>query len=277
MGVGAPNETKDGSKTMCAIILTQSLGFIRVYPIPASSNFPVWSRIQFSIEKGTDDRCESWKIKPEWVITGAVSDPEVKREILTSCELKSGIDDPVTYMNAHRKSIILVPIEWGSLEATLSQKIPSFIPPDDEECGWLVTQAKHWLKPYITWTSQQGKSHTSHLGGREVYEGIRKNPSEPWAMMNNLQIMNPDFEKWALLGNMKNKRNVWLCVHLHRLKKQISGSIPLFSNPIIGKSEGWPYSNQEAYNVPIVDGHPELFTMRDMISASTRGNMIPAI
>lgn len=77
--------------------------------------------------------------------------------------------------------------------------------------------------------------------------------------------MNPDYQKWMLMGNMKGRRNVWLCVHLHRLKKQTSGSIPLFSNPIIGSSADWPYTKQEAKNVPIVDGHPELFTMRDMI------------
>lgn len=261
---------------MCAILLTTEMGFIRVYPIPANDKFGVWSEVEISAEKGNDGRDESWKLQ-SWEVLGKIEDALQKREILTACELKSGMKDPLDFMNAERKSIALVSIEWGGLEATLSQKIPSFVSVDDEECGWIVTQAKHWLKPYVTWTSMQGKSHTSHLGGREIYEGIRRNPTEPWNMMNNLQIMNPDYEKWMLMGNMKDKRNVWLCVHLHRLKKQTSGSTPLFCNPIIGESEGWPYTKQEASNVPIVDGHPELFTMSDMISASTRGNMIPAI
>jgi len=276
MGVGAPNESKHNGKSMCAILLTKDYGFIRVYPIPAEEKFPVWGNVTIEAERGGDGRDESWKVS-SWQITGKVECPHQKAEILNACELKSGMDDPCDFMNEGRKSIFLVRLEWGSIESTLSQKIPSYVSQDDEECGWIVTQAKHWLKPYLTWTSKQGKSHTSHLGGREIYEGIRHNPTEPWNLMNNLQIMNPDYEKWMLMGNMKDKRNVWLCVHLHRLKKQMCGSTPLFSNPIIGESEGWPYSNQEAANVPIVDGHPELFTMSDMISASTRGNMIPAI
>jgi len=276
MGVGAPNESKHNGKSMCAILLTKDYGFIRVYPIPAEEKFPVWGTVAMEAEKGSDGRDESWKIL-SWEITGKVECSLQKAEILHACELKSGMDDPCDFMNETRKSIFLVRLEWGSIESTLSQKIPSYVSQDDEECGWIVTQAKHWLKPYLTWTSKQGKSHTSHLGGREIYEGIRHNPTEPWNLMNNLQIMNPDYEKWMLMGNMKDKRNVWLCVHLHRLKKPMCGSTPLFSNPIIGESEGWPYSKQEVTNVPIVDGHPELFTMSDMISASTRGSMTPAI
>jgi hypothetical protein len=274
MGVGAPNETKTGEKSMCAIVLTADLGFIRVYPIPASQKFGVWSNVDLSLEKGNDSRDESWRII-EFKIKDKIESRDEKLEILESCVLKSGTVDPLQYMNESQKSIALVRVEWGSLEATLSQKIPTFVSRDDEECGWIVTQAKHWLKPYITWTSQQGSSHTSHLGGREIYEGIRRNPTEPWTLMNNLQIMNPDYDKYLLLGNMKNRRNVWLCVHLHRLKKQTGGSIPLFSSPIIGKSDGWPYSKQEANNVFIAGNQQELFTMKDMILASTRGNMTP--
>lgn len=273
LGVGAPNETRSGQKTMCAILLTHDHGFLRIYPIPAQEKFSVWSQVSVHLEKGNDGREESWKVC-DWSVDSKIEDASQKREILKACELRSGLHDPIEYMNEARRSIALVPLEWGSVEATISQKIPSFVSSDDEECGWIVTQAKHWLKPYVTWTSKQGRSHTSHLGGREIYEGIRRNPTEPWSMMNNLQIMNPDYEKWLLLGNMKDRRNVWLCVHLHRLKKQTSGSTPLFSNPIIGSADGWPYSKQEEVNVPIVGGHPELFTMSDMISASTRGTTL---
>ena len=276
MGVGAPNETTNSGKTMCAIVLTKNEGFMRIYPIPASESFPVWGRVNIEVEKGNDGRDSTWKLT-SWEVTGKIESAEEKREILTACELKSGMDDPCDFMNESRKSIFLVRLDWGSTELTLSQKIPSYIASDDEECGWIVTQAKHWLKPYINWTSKQGKDHKSHMGGREIYEGLRRNPTEPWNLMNNLQVMNPDYERWMLMGNMKDRRNVWLCVHFHRLKKQISGSIPLFCNPIIGDNAAWPYANQKASNVPIVDGHGELFTMSDMTPISTRGNMATTI
>lgn len=277
MGVGAPNETKSGAKTMCAIVLTKCEGFIRIYPIPAHEIFPVWGKVALELEKGNDGRDSTWKLV-RWSLCGKIEKAEEKHEILSSCELKSGMEDPCDYMNSSQKSIFLVRLDWGNTEMTLSQKVPTYIASDDEECGWIVTQAKHWLKPYISWTSQQGKEHKSHMGGREIYEGLRRNPTEPWNLMNNLQIMNPDYDRWMLMGNMKDRRNVWLCVHLHRLKKQISGSIPLFCNPIIGEKEGWPYSKQEARNVEIVDNHPMLFTMTDTTQKiSTRGNMATTI
>lgn len=277
MGVGAPNETTNHGKTMCAIVLTKSDGFIRVYPIPAHEIFPVWGKVKLEITKGSDNRDSTWKLI-SWSIYGKIENSEEKHEILTACELKSGMDDPCDYMNKLKKSIYLIRLDWGNIELALSQKIPCQIADDDEEYGWIVTQAKHWLKPYITWKSQQGKNHKSHLGGREIYEGMRRNPTEPWNLMNNLQIMNPDYDRWMLMGNMKDYTNVWLCVHLHRLKKQISGSIPLFCNPIIGEKEGWPYSKQEARNVEIVDNHPMLFTMTDTTQKiSTRGNMATTI
>jgi hypothetical protein len=271
LGVGAPNESTKHGKSMCAIVLTKKHGFMRIYPIPAQYAFPVWGLIEFECAKGSDPREESYKIS-SFNITGKIESSEAKREILDACILKSGMEDPMDYQNSNRKSIFLVKPTWGDVEVALSQKIPN-ISPDDEECGWIVTQGKHWMKPYIVWKSDQGKEHKSHLGGREIYEGIRNNPHEPWNLMNNLQVMNPDYEHWMLMGNMKDKRNVWLCVHLHRLKKSTSGSTPLFSHPIIGENSAWPYSSQSSSNVEIVDGHPTLFTMKNMTFQSSLGSM----
>ena len=273
MGVGAPNESRANGKTMCAIILTRELGFIRVYPIPASDAFPVWGSVDLCLSKGGDPRDESYKLE-SFNVTGKVECSESKREILEAACIKSGMDDPMKYQNTRRKSIFLVKPTWGDVEVTLSQKVPD-ISPDDDECGWIVTQGRHWLKPYLKWESDQGCEHTSHLGGREIYEGIRNNPHKPWNLMDNIQIMNPDFEHWMLMGNMKNKRNVWLCVHLHRLKKSTSGSTPLFSHPIIGEDTAWPYSEQQTSNVEVVDNHPTLFTMKGMTRANSLGSMIP--
>jgi len=270
-GVGAPNQTRSGEKTMCAILLTKEMGFIRVYPIPAEDSFPVWSLISCEVDRGNDYRQESYKLF-NCSITGKILDAQEKRHILDSAVLKSGTQDPMQFQNENRCSIFLTKLEWGQNEVTLSQRVPSYIPSEDEENGWIVTQGRHWLKPYLTWTSVQGSTHTSHLGGREVYEGLRNNPSAPWNLMNNLQVMNPDWEMWLLMGNMKDRPNVWLCVHLHRLKKTNSGSIPLFSHPIIGGSADWPYCKQQTSNVPVADDQPMLFATEDMSLTKCRGN-----
>jgi hypothetical protein len=143
---------------------------------------------------------------------------------------------------------------------------------DDEEYSWVLAQDQHWQKPYLEWQSEQGKTHTTHLVGREVYMGLQNNPERPLAIYENMGITVPDYEHWLLLGNMKDRRNVWVGVHLHRQKKQLGGSIPLFYAVRSGKPDGWPYCEQENSNVSVVDNQPLLFTTEAMTSTNFRGN-----
>lgn len=273
LGVGAPNICRDGRKTMCAIILSDELGMIRVYPLPAEESFQVWSRVGVEIEKSSrDNRAESYKIISYEILSPPISRPETKREILEACVLKSGMQDCQDYMNERRGSIAMIKIRRDTMTAAMDMKMPTTVE-DDEEFGWIRAQAQHWQKPYLQWTSEQGKSHKTHLVAREVYEGLRKNPLQPWNIYNNMQIGNPDWGHWLLMGNMRDHRNVWVGVHIHRLKKSIGGSIPLFSTIRDGKPEGWPYCEQETSNVFVVDKQPLLFTTEIMTSTSCRGNM----
>ena len=218
MAVGAPNQCRDGRKTMCAIILTQDLGLIRIYPIPASEKFSVWSFVDIDIERSqSDTRHESYKVT-SYKVGNIIDDKEEKRRILNRCIIRSGTVDPLQFQNDNLSSIAMVKLPFGTLEFTLSQRIPE-TRRDDEEHPWILTQAAHWAKPYLSWISEQGTQHKTHLVGREVYMGLQHNADNPWNLFNNLQVNNPDYECWMLLGNMKDRRNVWVAPHIHRLKK----------------------------------------------------------
>jgi len=273
MGVGAPNICRDGKKTMCAILLSEQLGFVRIYPLPANERFSVWSRLRVEVERTQGDtRAESYKVRYHEVTAAPITDANQKREILNACILKSGIQDCQEYMNERRASIAMIKLRRETVSAAMDMKVPAPLP-DDYEYAWIMTQAQHWQKPYLQWQSEQGKMHKTHLVAREVYEGLRKNPNEPWSIYNNMRIGNPDYEHWLLLGNMRNHRNVWVGVHLHRLKKPTSGSIPLFSMIRDGKPEGWPYCEQETSNVHVADNQQLLFTTEAMTSTNYRGSM----
>ena len=272
LGVGAPNECKDGRKTMCAIILSDDLGLIRVYPIPAESRFSVWSIVEVNIERNAkDNRSESWRLESSAVV-GAFGDGDEKRTILDRCVLRSGTTDPIQYQNGRRLSIAMVKLSWGGVGAALDQRVPG-VSADDEECPWVVTQGQHWNKPYLEWQSTQGGNHKTHLVGREVYEGLRKNPMQPWNIFNNMQINSPDYEAWLLLGNMRDRRNVWVAPHLHRLKKNAFASTPLFSTILDGKPDAWPYCAQEASNASPADNQLALFTTELTTMTASRGSM----
>tara|TARA_B110000285_G_scaffold218648_1_gene268333 strand:- start:2913 stop:3773 length:861 start_codon:yes stop_codon:yes gene_type:complete len=274
MGVGAPNLCRDGRKTMCAIILSEELGLIRVYPIPANAAFPVWGQVNLTLTKSNSDpRHESYKLE-SFEVVGCIVKSDQKREILNRCIIKSGTLDPLDYCNQNKSSIALVKIKGGTAGGALDRRALKDAPPSpDEEQPWIQTQADAWVKPLLKWTSDQDGSHNTHLVGREVYMGISKNPTAPFNIFNNMQTCNPDFEHWLLLGNIKSRRNVFVGVHLHRLKKQIGGSTLPFLEIQDGRSADWPYSKQEALNVPTVDDQLLLFTTPDTTSVNSHGNI----
>lgn len=206
-----------------------------------------------------DNRAESYRLC-DYTVTGEVSNTEMKRDILDACILKSGEEDVCSYQNSRRRSIALIKLKWGSTQVSLMQRAPDMAP-DDEEFPWVITQGRHWNKPYLIWLSEQGKSHTTHLVGREVYEGLRKNPDQPWNIFNNMRINSPDYEAWLLLGNMRDRRNVWVGVHLHRLKKSALSSTQPFFTIRDGKPDAWPYCEQENSNVNPADRQLNLFTI----------------
>lgn len=258
MGTGAPNQCADGRKTKCAIVLAQNLGLIRVYPIPAEKPFPVWGLVDCEIERNEkDSRRESYKIAPDFKIESKIDSPVAKRQLLNECILKSGEHDPLHYQNASRSSIAIVKQDYGSIMACMSQRTPEVLP-DDPEFGWVSVQSTFPCKPYIDWQSVQGCEHKSHLLGAEVYEGLRKNHDNPSRIYDIMQLMNPNFDHWLLMGNMRNRRNVWVVVHLHRLKRQADEiTQPLFC--LDNKPDGWPYAMQETTNEPAPNDQLELF------------------
>lgn len=258
MGVGAPDVCKSGDKTMCAILLSDRLGFFRIYPVPAENRFPVWSEIEVELERPeTDSRDESWKLK-SWNVIRQIKNPTEKRQILDSCCLKSGAEDPITFQNAQRKSIALVKPAPRSLGGTL---IPREVVRTDND--WVYDKKRAYNKPALNWKSEQGSSHQSQLVSREVYECFRNYPDRPFDLFTNMQLGNPDWDFWLLLGNLKYRRNIWVAVHVHRLKKTTSRSTNLCLNLESGRQEGWPYYAQATGNVPVVDNQLLMFTTSD--------------
>lgn len=73
---------------------------------------------------------------------------------------------------------------------------------------------------------------------------------------------------------MRDRRNVWVAVHIHRLKKHNGGSTPLFSGIDDGMPEDWPYSAQGGSNAKPAEPQLEfsMFTTADTTQANGRGN-----
>jgi hypothetical protein len=246
---GAPNRCRDGSTSMCAIAVSQQIGLFRMYPlsIKRDDEISVWTELKVSLAgSNTDQRKESFKLV-DYEIIGRIDDRQTKRDLLNDCILKSGEQDPIDYQNMLRRSIAIVKSD-GPVGASLIPRERCDVIAGTDEDGFATTQAEFPFKPYIEWTSIQGKSHRTHLVGQEVYMGMLRNASTPFHIFDNLHIGDQDYEHWLILGNMKDRRTVWVAAHLHRQKK--IAQQPIFSSSAItdGIQSGWPYETQEATN-----------------------------
>lgn len=251
---GAPNRFSDGRTGMCAIVVSDELGLIRLYPlsITGGSEIRIWSRIACDIAKSTKDpRAESFRVVSSTMIDH-IEDPNKKADLMNACVLRSGLEDPIKYQNANRKSIAVVKAS-GNVGASLEAKEAELIDHNiDQEDAWVMCQSEYPFKPFLLWKSIQGSDHRSHICSQEVYEGMRHNSATPFRVFENLHIGDPDYEHWLVMGNMKDRMNVWVCAHLHRQKKTRSTtatSLLTFDGP----EENWPYSQQEAINARTVE------------------------
>jgi len=244
---GAPVSTSAGEVVMCAIAVGE-IGLVRLYPLTVTKDVDirVWSRVIVQARRSQkDNRHESWRVESCATI-GKLESAQSKADLLDSCILKSGTEDPITYQNNKRSSIAIVKA-GGLLGAGLVARDANDVHAIDHEEPWVMTQDSFPFKPYLFWTSTQGSEHKTHLVAQEVYLGMRNFNATPFRVFENMNIGDPDYVHWLVLGNLKDRRNVWVCPHIHRLKKtNIRTGLNLQMSD--GQNDEWPYLHQEETN-----------------------------
>ena len=244
---GAPVRTSDGKTTMCAIAVSAELGLVRLYPLTVTENSDVrlWRTVRVTARRSDkDNRRESWRVESCEAIGWQAE--RSRFELLDSLVLRSGKTDPIAYQNECKASIAVVKVT-GAMGAGLVARSDSEKQTIDAEDSWVMTQDQYPFKPYLFWNSLQGGEHKTHLLAQEVYVGLQKFAATPFRVFENMGIADPDFEHWMVLGNMKDRRNVWVCCMLHRLKKR-AATTHLSFGTCDGSDGAWPYLQQEAIN-----------------------------
>jgi hypothetical protein len=237
LGIGAPNRTADGRAVQCGIVLGDEHGLCRIYADfgGVMNGVRVWDRVSCSVHvHAGDNRPESWKLVGADVY-GKVEESSQKRLILEKCALNCGDEDPIDFMNRERRSVGLV--RQSVTGIGYGMEVREF----DDSPDWVMAQCETPQRPYIWWKSAAGKKHDHQLCAHEAYEWLRKNPSNTSQLWSNLRIEDIDYTKWLLVGNTKDKRNVWVVVHVHRLKKTTHQPTLASCSIDDGKPSGWPY------------------------------------
>lgn len=261
VGIGAPNRTADGRLVQCCIALSKEFGLVRLFAEFESkmSDVSVWEEVKATaIKTSRDVREESWKLLTIDVV-GKVDCKHKKRSILNYMVLPCGNEDPIAYQNTRQLSIaVAIPVKQ-TLSATMKSQDS-----EDTEDGF-IAQCNQGNRACIGWESSSGVRHNHACVGHEVFEGLRKNPSAPMRVFENMHTHDQDYDKWLVLGNTQH-RNVWVIVHVHRLKKTTPERIEQSSWITDGNPSGWPYLRKEVMRAKAAAFNPQktLFTMFDM-------------
>lgn len=258
VGIGAPNRTADGRLVQCCIALTKEFGLVRLFAEfkLIMSTVSLWEEVNvIAIKTSKDVREESWKLLAIETV-GKVECSHEKRSILNHIVLPSGSEDPIAYQNARLLSIaVAVPVKQ-TLSATMKSQDSEYT-----EDGF-IAQCNQSNRAYIDWESCSGSRHNLACVGHEVFEGLRKNPSAPMRVFENMHTHDQDWDKWLVLGNTQ-KRNVWVIVHVHRLKKTTLGRTEQSLWITDGDLSGGPYLRKEVMRARAAPFNPQktLFTI----------------
>ncbi len=258
LGMGAPNRTADGRAVQCAIVIGDDHGLCRIYADfdGAMNRMSVWDRVACDVHThNQDNRIESWKLDAV-TVTGKVDSSQEKRGLLDACSMDAGNEDPIKHLDKERRSIALVKLDTTGIGYGMGVR------EYEDSPDWVTTQCETPQQPYIHWRSRSGSEHKNQLCAHEAYEWLRKNPSNTSQLFSNLRIEDIDYTKWLLIGNTKAHRNVWVVVHVHRLKKTTQQSTLASCSMSDGRPSGWPYLPREAINARRVasTGQQLLFT-----------------
>lgn len=209
LGRTVPEESKKYGHKVCMAGYSFELGqFLRVYPLPVQNPLKANRKYVLSLcRNSSDSRFESWKL------TDRIALYESKDKVYES-DLRriftENVSESIAILNDRRASIGVVrPLDMlGEFDhrANCGETQMDLFDHCDHHFGADAINAIPYLRFMLA-----GKSHRLQLREWGCYEWIRKNPCECAKLWNNLRLKEQT-DKYLLVGNMANHRNVWLVI-----------------------------------------------------------------
>lgn len=227
LGRGAADEISDHRVTVCAAGWCEELGLIRIYPTRLTSPLKQWQIVSIPVERNpADTRAESWKIqgsRAEWdnldakiKVVGELDRPERRglvRKLVSPC---------VSILNENHVSLGI--IDPKSLRGYLSER--EDVPETVQQTLWgrntPKTKASYAFQPRLEYRCSgcvAADTHDQQIIEIGCYEWFRKNPGYEAKVFDNLQLYNPGWAKYLLVGNQANHRTSYLVINVIRWKR----------------------------------------------------------
>ncbi len=218
LGRTVPEDSKTYGKKVCSAGYSRQLkGFVRVYPLTRWSKVRQWSICRIALRRNNkDSRGESWRLNDEEnesiTITGKTSN-QIEYDFFES--------KVTTIKRLNEKKASLGIIKPTQIAPFFKGKKPGsgytidMFSIDEEENDYSL--------PMIDFNDDDSP-HKLQVREWGCHEWMRKggDPSKLWG---NLKLSDPNYEHLFFVGNMSNRRNVWLIISLIYREKISQGQL----------------------------------------------------
>ena len=229
LGRACPEEISDGRQTICAAGFSPKYGFIRIYPTRHDSPLKMWNIVKVPVEKPLkpiyDGRKESWKIigsRSDWdrlsekiEVVGELSRkdrPHLIRSLVSGC---------VSSIYDGEKSLgIIKPTEYECYFE--DQKPKPYTQTTIDQSFRVKVREDYPIIPRIRYRCTDCKTKSQHdqqIISWEMFEWFRKEPEKQEQVWDNLQMNNPDYEKYFFVGNLYKYPKAYVIISVIRFKK----------------------------------------------------------
>jgi hypothetical protein len=217
LGRTVPEESKKYGRKVCMAGYSDEMrSLVRVYPLPVQNPIHARRLCVLELERSNhDNRGESWRLMRERDDAGIVSVSESALDTARVVAWMEGHLSPsIAQLNKQRLSLgVIKPA--GLRGYFRDRSIGDAVDPDqrtlfddlDDSFGGGVIQRA----PYLRFADEAG-SHDLQLREWGCYEWLRKEPDRASQLWRNLRIAEPGRDVYLVVGNMCNRRNVWLVI-----------------------------------------------------------------
>jgi len=231
LGRTVPETSAKYGVKVCMAGYSPELGsLVRVYPLEIDNPIKARSRCVLELVRNDrDNRSESWKLlgRNESIVSVGpeVPTPEVVRF------LRSHLVSSIEELNDRRASLGVLEVSADCrgffktrAEVTCPEQRSLFdFADEDKRFGAAALD----IAPYIEFADARGKPHNLQMREWGVYEWLRKSRSQADRVWGNLRL-NDGRPTLMVVGNMSNRRNVWLIIKTFKAEAQAKPA-PLFA------------------------------------------------
>jgi len=232
LGNAVPDIISDQRITVCTVGFSNDHGLVRIYPVPPVSHMKRWNIVEVPLDRNPQDtRFESWKIqesKGEWdkigskiKLKGIVANTD-RRELVNKLHSAFGVPC-VEELNERQLSLGMIRPQIIDFKLEERQDYDETAQTSLDKPAPFLTIKNYPLRPVVEYRCPNCKTknpHRQQVVEWGIFEWMRQNPDQAHKVWENLRLMDTDYERSFLVGNMALYRNSFMVISIFRFKIQ---------------------------------------------------------